>query len=674
MRQIDEKILNYCGIYNRPEVDKQTIEEVLKIKKEIEQLTGIEIERAYLFGEGYWGKELNRRFNEVCFLSDVRINILEEANYKLMEYKLHSKMRILYWSLGQFEKRSQHTRELDYYIKNYGALIYDSGKQTEVDESITTEYAGKVSNFNNYTKKHINIDENNVLMIGLLEIYLFKIGYHIPKNREDLLLYAQYVNEDENVKKIFEAYKNSKDVSERTKICNEFETYIKNEVKEHTRVYTLKELPTMQVYEKLEEKFKENGPLDIKTLTRDDLYIMYVLQKKDTYDIAKLYDVSTRKINDKRNYWKIKLREEVIGIENIKELLKQESQKYGRSFAYASFKRVGLLSFEECIIPVLKFMRKGDPFLLKEFWRFTEFEKNDLEYQLTGKNTTTWYRATYCLEFLKDNGLVKEIDFKKYRITKKGKEVIGNYQKSEYMYIDTPIMEFLIRRLEKINLFGIIYENKNEFIYIDEQDLSFEYEEYEILDSEEVEETTELVEDSKKEEIDIEEQINNIKEINFVKKEKKKSSRSKNARKIKRDYVKEAEAKTAFGKKCEKIIYEKEKRDLIKQRRKDLADKVEWVSQEPGGDSKGYDIISFRKINNEYEQIYIEVKGTNKDYDEDFEISALEVETSEKYKDKYYICRVAKANTKYPVYYEQKGSIKENYQLKPTTYKATKKV
>lgn len=675
MRPIDERILNYCGIYNRPEVDKETIKDILKKKDDIEKLTGVKVEKIYLFGESYWGKNPKRKFETLCFLADARISVLNEIHYKLEEYNLRSNRKVMLWSLGQFEKRCQYTRELDYYIAQYGALIYDSGKQTELDESVMTQYASTSNNFKEYVKKYLDTDEDGILMQRLLEVYILKIGYHIPlENVINIIEYAEYVTEDENVKKFLEEYKKAVNIQDRTKICNKFELYLKNEVKEHTRVYTLKELPTMKVYEKLEKQFQENGPLDIKTLTKDDLYTMYVLQKKNAYDIARLYNVSTRKITDKRSYWNIKLKEEVISIENIKELMAKEVKKHSKNFVYESFERAGLLSFKECIIPILKFMRSGETFLLKEFWRFTEFEKNNFENELTGKNTTTWYRATYCLEFLKDNGLVCEIDFKKYRITKKGKEIIGNYLSYEYKYKDSPIEEFLIKRLKKINLFEIIYEDESEFIYFDEQDINFQYEENEELETEDFELILGHVEETKKEEIDIEEQINNIKQITYVKKEKRKVSNSNRSRKIKRDYVKEAEAKTEFGKKCEKIIYEKEKRDFINQGRKDLADKVEWVSQEPGGDSKGYDIISFRKINNEYEQIYIEVKGTNKDYDEDFEISALEVETSEKYKDKYYICRVAKANTKHPIYYEQNGSLRENYDLKPTTYRATKKV
>ena len=209
MKQIDEKILNYCGIYNRPEVDEKTRKDVLKLKDKIEKLTGIKIERVYLYGESYWGKNPKIKFDEICFLSDVRISILKEANYKVRDFSWQSRDKsILYWSLGQFEKRCQSTRELDYYIEKYGALIYDSGKQTEIDEGVTTQYAASFSYFKDYTKRYVNLDKNGILMKRLLEIYLLKIGYHTPEIHEEIVEYAEYLTEDKKVNEILAEYKN----------------------------------------------------------------------------------------------------------------------------------------------------------------------------------------------------------------------------------------------------------------------------------------------------------------------------------------------------------------------------------------------------------------------------------------------------------------------------------
>lgn len=71
----------------------------------------------------------------------------------------------------------------------------------------------------------------------------------------------------------------------------------------------------------------------------------------------------------------------------------------------------------------------------------------------------------------------------------------------------------------------------------------------------------------------------------------------------------------------ESAIYEMEKANLIRLGKKDLAAKVEWVSQDD--DSLGYDINSFDKDGNEF---HIEVKTNSSSKYLDFYITANELE------------------------------------------------
>lgn len=91
------------------------------------------------------------------------------------------------------------------------------------------------------------------------------------------------------------------------------------------------------------------------------------------------------------------------------------------------------------------------------------------------------------------------------------------------------------------------------------------------------------------------------------------------------------------------------------------------------GDGAGYDIESFENRDGVYERIYIEVKGTDKNYTEPFDVSINEITVSEKYKENYYIYRIAKANTKKPIFYKIKGSIADNFELTPVKFKAVRK-
>lgn len=51
MKQIDEKLLNYCGIYKKPKLSERQKKEVLNKKRELEKRTGMKIEKVYAYGK-----------------------------------------------------------------------------------------------------------------------------------------------------------------------------------------------------------------------------------------------------------------------------------------------------------------------------------------------------------------------------------------------------------------------------------------------------------------------------------------------------------------------------------------------------------------------------------------------------------------------------------------------
>lgn len=176
-----------------------------------------------------------------------------------------------------------------------------------------------------------------------------------------------------------------------------------------------------------------------------------------------------------------------------------------------------------------------------------------------------------------------------------------------------------------------------------------------------------------KEEIEISVQAKNLKEIEAKPKSKrpKKITKEKNKRPKKEiKYNELDEIRKAFGDKCEEIVYNYEKNRLKQEGRTNIEEDVIWVSKTLG-DGEGYDIKSKEKIGGKYEDIYIEVKGTDKNCNEPFEISINEVEKSEEFKERYYIYRVGKGNSSIPEFYKIKGSIRENFKLKPIKFKAT---
>lgn len=307
-------------------------------------------------------------------------------------------------------------------------------------------------------KRYFKSNENDILMKQILKIYILKIGYFVDMNMtlslKNLIEYIDYINNDNNVKEIIRKYIEEKDNQAKKEICNEFEKYLTT-IKQEKINFKLPNKPTMRVYEKRKKEFDEKGVLDIKTLTKEDEYIMYVLEEKFTHEIAQLYGVEASEITKKNNSWKIRVRESIISSEEFSNALSKVpfSTIYINEDAISILQKKEVFPFQKCIEPILKFMELGETYL-KEFWKFTYFEKTTEEIGMLGNIVGTWYRAALTTNFLKNNGLIEEVEFKKYRITKLGRKLVTNNK--YYNNKDIDIM-YILEKLRKINLLGTDY-------------------------------------------------------------------------------------------------------------------------------------------------------------------------------------------------------------------------
>lgn len=118
------------------------------------------------------------------------------------------------------------------------------------------------------------------------------------------------------------------------------------------------------------------------------------------------------------------MREKIISNEELFETVRILSSKhvYKDEDAISIIQKEENFPFQRCIDPILKFMEVGETYLLKEFWKFTYFEKSAEEIQMMGNIVGTWYRAALATSFLKNNGLIEEVEFKKYKITQLGRK------------------------------------------------------------------------------------------------------------------------------------------------------------------------------------------------------------------------------------------------------------
>lgn len=113
------------------------------------------------------------------------------------------------------------------------------------------------------------------------------------------------------------------------------------------------------------------------------------------------------------------------------------------------------------------------------------------------------------------------------------------------------------------------------------------------------------------------------------------------------DYIKKAKTNAKNGLLGEELVMTYEKERLINLGRKDLAEKIRWISKEDDG--TGYDIISFDVDEfGEVQEKYIEVKTTEENDMNAFYISVNELKVMEKLKSQYYIYRIYNLKTRNP--------------------------
>ena len=465
-----------------------------------------------------------------------------------------------------------------------------------------------------------------------------------------LIEYINYVSNNKEIKQLLNEYKKEKDESIKLKMCISFEKLI-IDTKQVIPTFKLEKEPTMRVYERKLEEFKNYGVLDINTLTLEDEYIMYVIEEKNSGDIAQLYGGDTSKITQKNNYWNIRISEEITKYENIKDMFLKLNENRG-FILYQTQQKSGLLSFEKCLDSILKFMKSGEKYLLKEFWRFTEFEKNEMEELLISKNTKNWYRATLAMDFLKENNLVEECDYKKYRVTKLGRKIVND----SYYSFNTPIdIRYLAKKLKKVKIFGVVFNENDLLGYESDEELLNKF----ILKNSI---TTNVEEEHNQEENKLEEEIKNKESIinnlkvdektefsckikKYESKRKRKNTRAINRKKSKEiKYEISDQSKSNLGIEGEKYLYT----GLIA-KRKELLEGLEIedyksiifynidydILREDKSEGHGCDIEVILKDD---KHIYLEVK-TSLDDTEFYTMTYNEYKCSKENKDQYYIIK-----------------------------------
>lgn len=653
-QRIDKKVLEYMGIYKTKEATKQKKDFALKVRDDIQKITNLFIERVYLMDDYAWGKEDGTP--AIALLSDVRVKDIEKIFHLVSDYCYEKNVRILMWSMCQFEKRKKNPTELDYYIENYGVKVYDEGSVINIDENVkATMYAGRTQTYRQFYE--FEKDHPEQLLKSLLEIYALKINYPVNMERslEETIEYIKYISKDKYILETIEKF-NVKD-ADQFKLCSELEEYIKK-LKQIKPIMELEDKPTMKVYERLSAIKEKQGKVNKNNITGYNLYTMYVIQKRNMYEIANLFDTDQQFISTTCKKFGIRTLDS-FWYESAEDMVRKTCKNDMQS-GHHVLREVGVFNFEAHTYDILDYMRDGEKYLLKEFWQFTNGERSGIELHKAKTAKNVYFRAYLCAELLKQNNLIEEVDYLTYRITNEGKDTLKRailFQKKKLGLIDicelNGAVDFYAISITRLPNGIILYDSTLEELEV------YEKEEIEASDYDEVQNN----------------EPKGLEEISFdkvpAKVKKKRDKKQRNS--VKTDYEKVNNAKEAIRKKSERLVYDMERQKLIDDNREDLLKKVIWESEEHG-DGAGYDIQSLEKRDGEYVEIYIEVKGTNKNINEPFEISVNEVEKSNECGDRYYIYRVGNIHSEKPKFYKINGRIEDNFKLEATNYLASKKI
>lgn len=136
-------------------------------------------------------------------------------------------------------------------------------------------------------------------------------------------------------------------------------------------------------------------------------------------------------------------------------------------------------------------------------------------------------------------------------------------------------------------------------------------------------------------------------------------------------YIKDYQKKLDNGYIAEGLVYEYEKEKLINLGRKDLSEKVVWISREYG-DGFGYDIKSYEVEENKVKEIYIEVKSSSSGLSGDFEMSSNEYKFAMEHADdnSFRIYRISKRDGK-NIGYIIENNLVDDFIIEPSSYKVS---
>jgi predicted nucleotidyltransferase len=196
---MDKGVLKFYRIYEKNNIDDLSgvFYKVMCKLKEI-----MTVEKLYLFGSFAYGHPHAESDYDFLVVTDVTPDEVVDIQNHItsIQYDEERKVQVVATTLKGFEKNCKLTTDLDFYVKEYGHLIFDSGKKSIYTFSVESAYSNCKDNLNFFLRYYNNNPKLMKRYISLLfKMYTVKKGY-LPLQTDELLpnlKFAHYLNPDE---------------------------------------------------------------------------------------------------------------------------------------------------------------------------------------------------------------------------------------------------------------------------------------------------------------------------------------------------------------------------------------------------------------------------------------------------------------------------------------------
>jgi len=194
------------------------------------------VEKLYLYGSVAHGRPTLKSYYDFLIVLDVDNQTLEEEitdKYHKIDLKLSRPIHTIPTYLYGFSRRILQPTEMEFYVHNYGKLLFDSGKLYTVKAKTFTTYAGIKDQYK-FMKQCVSLSQANqavmdTVFVLLLKLYTVKKAHmRIELQLQDYISFVRLFSDNEANKYInnYVQLRPQCNLNEMGSLCRDFENFI----------------------------------------------------------------------------------------------------------------------------------------------------------------------------------------------------------------------------------------------------------------------------------------------------------------------------------------------------------------------------------------------------------------------------------------------------------------